>query len=225
MRKLKQQNLVKIWDKSFIDITQNNVLGQGKTTKKTQKIISKVLDISDSTKQNILDLYFKFCEIKHFIRFKQYRLETSTNKTDESTVEFVSILRLKFFNIFRRKQGLNKLQEKCSEIDTVLYGKETNKHAKQADQSKNNDGTTPEAAEKVINETPRDNSGTMWLTNSEYHSFSPTPMFLYLMSNEQMIKLIRNVSGMNDKVLKKVQDLLQDDDYQGEEVIETLQDE
>ena len=50
-------------------------------------------------------------------------------------------------------------------------------------------------------------------------------MFLYLMSSEQMIKLIRNVSGMNDKVLKKVQDLLQDNDYQGEEVIETLQDE
>ena len=49
--------LEKTWDKSYINITQNNVLGKSKS-KKVTKLMKKIYAISNETKERVLKCYF-----------------------------------------------------------------------------------------------------------------------------------------------------------------------
>jgi len=84
-------NLRKSWDKNFIEITQNNALTQGKV-KKSSKIVKKVIGITDELKENMLKLHYKYWELKHKIKFLNFRLEFIMSKGDDFSKELVRIL-------------------------------------------------------------------------------------------------------------------------------------
>jgi hypothetical protein len=58
--------LDKRWDRCFVNITQNNLLGKSKP-KKVAKIMKKIYSISDDTKAKVLKLYAEHCTLKYKI--------------------------------------------------------------------------------------------------------------------------------------------------------------
>lgn len=89
MKRLRMDNLNKVWKTAYQDIVQNNALSQGKS-KKSSKVVKKVLSITDKTKNNILALYFKHCELKHKIKFLKFRLESIHQTGDDFTNQLVA---------------------------------------------------------------------------------------------------------------------------------------
>ena len=82
-------NITKLWDRSYIDITQNNALLLTGNKKNAKKVSKKVLAISDDVKLNVLKLYDKHCQMRHKIKFMQFRQKFSKN--DEFATQIVSL--------------------------------------------------------------------------------------------------------------------------------------
>jgi len=61
-----------VWNKQFMNITQNNILGKSKT-KKISKLMKKIYSISDDTKYRVLKLFMELCTLRFKIWFAQHR--------------------------------------------------------------------------------------------------------------------------------------------------------
>lgn len=75
--RLKIKNIYKFildkrWDRCFVNITQNNLLGKSKP-KKVAKLMKKIYSISDDTKAKVLKLYAEHCTLKYKIWLIMYQ--------------------------------------------------------------------------------------------------------------------------------------------------------
>ena len=48
-----------MWDKNVKEITQNNMLGKGKT-KKASKLAKKIMALEEGTRDKVLGLYYEY---------------------------------------------------------------------------------------------------------------------------------------------------------------------
>lgn len=80
--KIKAMNeyvLDKMWEKSYINITQNNMLGKGKS-KKVSKLMKKIYAISNETKAKVLKVFCDHRILEFKIKFVLYRRRILENK-------------------------------------------------------------------------------------------------------------------------------------------------
>jgi len=68
----------KIWDKSFLSITQNNILGKNKS-KKVAKQMKKIYAISNEIKDKVLKCFYDHCVLEFKIKFILYRRKNINN--------------------------------------------------------------------------------------------------------------------------------------------------
>lgn len=97
--------LAQIWDKNVKEITQNNMLGKGKT-KKAAKLAKKIMALEEGTKEKVLGLYYEYCYARYRIRFIKYRMNSETGGGDD----------------FSKENKIQEFESQFIEIDKVLFG-------------------------------------------------------------------------------------------------------
>lgn len=185
--------LTEIWEKNFIAITQKHALGKGKG-KKIAKTVKKVIAISESLKQNVIQLYYQYWELRFKIRYTIYRIDVAEGKGMD----------------FGKENIITDLERQFIELDKILFDHERINSATKHDGSGMHTTGQKDTNKDICTEVtkPAHRNKNSWLSKTLSIPHNGPPTFRYILTHQQMMDLIVKVSHMNKKTAEKIKTLL-----------------
>ncbi|CAI2384197.1 unnamed protein product [Moneuplotes crassus] len=185
----------KMWDKSFINLTQSPLLSKTKS-KKRVKEMKKICKITSEMKHQALKCIYGHRVLEYKIRFVLYRRRLAEEKEDENLTEPTG---------FSLDSSLKNYQARYKDINSLLYG-DTFKRAVAERKDTNVSCDTNNKGKRNSNADVASIKRLKTKHKLEFNAYG-LPVLNFNITQEEMEAIIRRIADMTSKKLLKLEKL------------------